>query len=142
MLGDISTEEANKLSMLMSESFRGNFLMREFVEGKLFPVSQYIGVAAYILYEGETSFQYQILKKIADKVSPEEIARRSKCLGAPLNHLAFYSVAMLYLHGRAQVITDNIIKRKEGDLNVIIESEAKKKETKLILYFWKRLSPN
>jgi hypothetical protein len=142
MLGDITDEEANNLIFIMSESFRDNFLMRELVESQLFPVTQYIGVACYLLYEGETSYSYQILKKIADEISPEEIARRSKCLGAPLNHLGFYAIPMLYLFGRAQVIYDNLFKRKKGDTDVIIESEAKKKETKFILDFWKRLSPN
>jgi len=49
---------------------------------------------------------------------------------------------MLYLHGRAQVIHDNLSKKKAGETNIVVEPETKKKETKFILDFWKRLSPN
>jgi hypothetical protein len=90
----------------------------------------------------DQSYQYNILKKIANKISPEEIARRSKTLGAPLNQLAFCSIAMLYLHGRAEVIFDNLTKKTQGKTNIIVEPETKKKETKFILDFWSRLSPH
>jgi hypothetical protein len=63
-------------------------------------------------------------------------------LGSPLNQLAFYSIAMLYLQGRANVIHDNFYKRKKGEQNLIIEPESKKNELKFILDFWRRLSPN
>ncbi len=81
------------------------------------------------------------LKEIARKISPEEIGRRSKTLGSVLNQLSFYNIAMLYLNGRAMVINDNLFKKKT-DPNVIVEPEAKKKELKFILDFWRRLSPN
>lgn len=110
------------------------------VESKIFPVSHYIGVACYILYD--QSYQYNILKEVASKISPEDIARRSKSLGSELNQLAFYSTCMLYLHGRAQVIYDNLTNKKAGETNIVVEPETKKKETKFILGFWKRLSPN
>ena len=140
MLGDISDEEANELIALFSNSVMDNFLNRGMVESKLFPVTHYIHVACYILYD--QSYQYNILKKVASKISPEDIARRSKSLGSELNQLGFYSICMLYLHGRAQVIHDNLSKKKAGEPNIIIEPEKKKKETKFILDFWKRLSPN
>jgi len=142
MLGDISDEEANELIALMSESVRENMLNRDIVESRIFPVSHYVNVACYILYEGESSFQYQILKRIADKITPEEMARRSKSLGSPLNQLIFYSMAMLYLNGRGQVIHDNLWRRKKGEINLFIEPEEKKKELKFVLDFWRRLSPN
>jgi len=140
MLGDISDEEVNELISLFCKSLRSNFIGREMVESQIFPVTHYIHVACYILYD--QSHQYKVLKKIASKISPENIGRRSKCLGAPLNQLAFCSIAMLYLHGRAQVIYDNIEKKKKGETNIIVEPEKKKKETKFILDFWRRLSPN
>ena len=140
MLGDISREESNKLISIFCKSLRSNFINREMVESQIFPVTQYIHTACYILYD--QTYQYNILKKIASKISPEEMGRRSKCLGAPLNQLAFCSLAMLYLHGRAQVIHDNIERKKHGESNIIVEPEEKKKETKFILDFWKRLSPN
>jgi len=140
MLGDISDEETNDIIMMMSKSVRRNMLKRNIVESQIFPVTHYICVACYILYD--QSYLYNILKKITSNISPEEIALRSKCLGSPLNHLAFYSFAMLYLHGRAQVINDNLYKKNKGVANVIIEPEEKKKETKFILDFWRRLSPN
>ncbi len=139
MLGDISDEKANELIALFSKSVRGNLLSRDVVESRIFPVTHYIHVACYILYD--QSYQYNALKEIASKISPEEIARRSKTLGTPLNQLVFYSIAMLYLHGRAQVINDNLFE-KRSDPSIIIEPETKKKETKFILDFWRRLSPN
>jgi len=140
MLGDISDQEANELIALISKGVVENILKRGMVESKIFPVSHYIGVACYILYD--QSYQYNILKEVASKISPEEIARRSKSLGSYLNQLAFYSTCMLYLHGRAQVIYDNLNKKKTGETNIVVEPETKKKETKFILDFWKRLSPN
>ncbi len=140
MLGDISDDEANELIALFSNSVIENFLNRGMVESKVFPVTHYIHVACYILYD--QSYQYNILKKVASKISPEDIARRSKSLGSRLNQLSFYSICMLYLHGRAQVIHDNLTKKKAGETNIVVEPETKKKETKFILDFWKRLSPN
>ncbi len=139
MLGKISDEEVNGLIAMLSKSVRTNMLSRNVVESQIFPVTHYIGVACYVLYD--QSFQYNIVKKIASKISPEDIAKRSKCLGVPLNHLAFYSFAMLYLHGRAQVLNDNMYE-KRTDPSVVIEPEQKKKETKFVLDFWRRLSPN
>jgi len=140
MLGDISDEETNDLIGFFSKTILGNFQARDVVESKIFPVTHYIHVACYILYD--QSYQYNILKDIAKKISPEELARRSRTLGSPLNQLAFYSIAMLYLQGRAMVINDNYFRKKSGEANVIVEPEEKKKETKFILDFWKRLSPN
>jgi len=118
MLGDLSDEEANELIALFSKSMIDNIVVRSAsVETKIFPVNHYINVACYILYD--QSYQYDILKKVASKISPEEIAERSKTLCAPLNQLAFYSIAMLYLYGRAMVINDNLFKKKT-DPNVIL----------------------
>ncbi|MHA1256148.1 MAG: hypothetical protein ACTSPS_11175 [Promethearchaeota archaeon] len=141
MLGDLSDEEANELIALFSKSMIDNIVVRSAsVETKIFPVNHYINVACYILYD--QSYQYDILKKVASKISPEEIAERSKTLCAPLNQLAFYSIAMLYLQGRGNIINDNIHKKTSSDQNMVIEPETKKKELKFILDFWRRLSPN
>jgi len=140
MLGDISDQEANEIIALISKGVVTSILNRGMVESKMFPVNHYIHVACYILYD--QSYLYNILKEVASKISPEEIARRSKSLGPGLDHLGFYSTCMLYLHGRAQVIHDNLSKKKGDETNIVIEPEKKKKETKFVLDFWKRLSPN
>ena len=140
MLGDISDEETDELIAMFSKSIRGNLMTRNLVESKIFPVTHYIHVACYILYD--QSYQYNILKEVASKISPKDIARRSKTIVSPLNQLAFYSIAMLYLHGRAQVINDNLYRKRKGEANIVIEPESKKKETKFILDFWRKLSPN
>ena len=140
MLGDISDEEFNELIVMFSQSVLENFQTRGVVESKIFPVNHYIHVACYILYD--QSYQYNILKEVASKISPEDIAKRSKFLGSRSNHLAFYSLLMLYLHGRAEIIHDNLSKKKAGETNIVVEPETKKKETKFIMDFWKRLSPN
>ncbi len=139
MLGDISDDEVNELIVMFSNSVVENILTRGVVESKIFPVNHYLGVACYILYD--QSYQYNILKEVASKISPEDIAKRSKSLGSRSNHLGFYSLLMLYLHGRAEIIYDNLIKKKAGE-DIVVEPETKKKETKFIMDFWKRLSPN
>jgi len=140
MLGDISDEEANELIVMFSQSVLENFQTRGVVESKIFPVNHYIHVACYILYD--QSYQYNILKEVASKIAPEDIAKRSKSLGSRSNHLGFYSLLMLYLHGRAEIIYDNLKKKKAGETDIVVEPETKKKETKFIMDFWKRLSPN
>ncbi len=140
MLGDISDEVANELLAYFSKSMIGNIIIRDAsLESKIFPVMHYINTACYILYD--QSYQYNILKKVASEISPEDIAKRSKTLCSPLNQLAFYSIAMLYLQGRAATIHDNLYKKRSNP-NLDIEPENKKKETKFILDFWRRLSPN
>ncbi|MHA1265081.1 MAG: hypothetical protein ACTSRS_07565 [Candidatus Helarchaeota archaeon] len=139
MLGNISDEEANSLLKQISFNVRENLMGRSVVETPLFPVSHYIHTATYILYD--QSYQYKVSKEIAKVISPEEIARRNKTLATFLNQLAFNSFAMLYCHGRAQKIFDNIQRKKKGE-NIEVEPEEKKQETKFILDFWKRLSPN
>ncbi|MHA1299640.1 MAG: hypothetical protein ACTSO9_09415 [Candidatus Helarchaeota archaeon] len=140
MIGNISNERANELIHLISENVRKNFLGRSVVESELFPVTHYIHVACLILYD--QSYQYKIIKEVAKIISPEEIGRRNKTIGSYLNNLDFNSFAMLFLQGRAQVIYNNIEKKKAGQADIIIEEEEKKKETKFILDFWSRLCPN
>jgi hypothetical protein len=140
MLGNLSDDEANKLIAYISKSMISNITIRDAaLESKIFPVMHYINTACYILYD--QSYQFNVLRKVARKISPETIAKRSKTLCAPLNQLAFYSIAMLYLQGRAAVIHDNYYKKKTNP-NIVIEPENKKIETKFILDFWRRLSPN
>lgn len=141
MYGNISDEKANEYIRIVSENVRRNLLGRSVVETPLFPVSHYIHVATYILYD--QSYLYNILKEVAKVLPPEDMARRNKTFSTPLNQLAFNSLAMLYLHGRAQVIHDNLTKKaKTKNNNIEVEPEEKKQETKFILDFWSRLSPN
>ena len=140
MLGNISDEETNGLIGLVSENVRTNLMSRSVIETKLFPVSHYIHVATYVLYD--QAFQYNITKEILKIISPEELARRNKTVGSYLNQLAFNSFAMLYLHGRAQVIYDRIERKRHGESDIEVEPEEKKKELKFMLDYWKRLSPN
>lgn len=139
MIGNLSDEETNHLIEIVSENVRTNIMGRSVVETKLFPVSHYIHVATYILYD--QAFQYNITKEIVKVISPEDLARRNRTLGSYLNQLAFNSFAMLYLHGRAQVLSDNLQRKRRGD-SIEVEPEEKKKELKYILDYWKRLSPN
>lgn len=141
MIGNLNDEETNELIGYLSENIRKGLLGRSVVESQLFPVTHYISTACYVLYS--QGFQYKILEEIIKKIQPEEIGRRSKTLGSYLNQLAFHSIAMLYLHGRAQHINDMKFKLKQGvKLDEPIESEEKIAETKFVLDFWRRLSPN
>ncbi|MHA1301430.1 MAG: hypothetical protein ACTSO9_18565 [Candidatus Helarchaeota archaeon] len=129
----ISTEEANELIFLLSENTRKNLLARTAVESQLFPVSTYICVACYQLYD--QSFQYNIVKKMVDNgCDPRKIGPKCKTISAFLNGLGFQSFAMLYLHGRAEEIFN-----LGGPEH---ESEEKKEETKFLLDFFRHLNPN
>ncbi len=137
----MSDEETNDIIVYLSEQIRKQLMNRDVVESQLFPVTHYISTACYIDYDQD--FVYNILKRIIKKITPQEIGKRSKTLGSYLNQLAFHSIAMLYLFGRAQVISDKHQKLKTGNkLDGPIESDEKIKETKLILDFWRNLSPN
>ena len=140
MLGNLTDEEANELLYLISENVRGNFVGRSVVETPLFPVTHYIHVACRILYE--QNYQYKISREVAKVLPPEELAKRGKTLATALNQLAFNSYAMLYLHGRAQFLYERLEQRKQGNIDIEIESEEEKKELKYILDFWRRLGPN
>ncbi len=139
MLGDLSDEETNELIAYVSENVRRNLVGRTNIGSQLFPVSHYIHTATYVLYD--QSFQYKVARAIAKALDPAEIGRRCKTLASYLNQLAFNSFAMLYLHGRAQVISDNLKRKKKGE-DIEVEPEEKKKETKFVLDFWKKLSPS
>ncbi len=140
MLGNISDEETNKLIYYVSENVRENLIGRVVVESELFPVTHYIHVACQLLYD--QAFSYKITKEIAKIITPEEIGKRNKTLASYRNQLDFNSYIMLYLHGRAQIIYDNLEKKATGNTNIIVEPEEKKKETKFILDFWSKLCPN
>jgi len=140
MYSNLSDEETNKLIHYVSENVRENLFGRVVVESELFPVTHYIHVACQILYD--QAFTYELTTDIAKLISPAEIGRRSKTLASYRNQLDFNSYIMLYLHGRAQIIYDNLEKKEAGETNIVIEPEEKKKETKFILDFWSKLCPN
>lgn len=129
----ITTEEANELIRIMEENVIKALAGRFNVESQLFPVSEYIGVACYQLYD--QSFQYNVIKNVVDNGGvPREIARKSKTICGYLNGLAFQTFAMVYLHGRAQCLYD--LGGSEQEL------EEKREETKFILDFFRYLNPN
>ena len=140
MLGNISDEDTNKLILYVSENVRENLFGRVVVESELFPVTHYIHTACQILYD--QTYSYNLTKEIAKVISPAEIGRRNKTLASYRNQLDFNSYIMLYLHGRAQIIYDNLEKKGAGETNIVVEPEEKKKETKLVLDFWSKLCPD
>ncbi|NVM56040.1 MAG: hypothetical protein HWN66_20245, partial [Candidatus Helarchaeota archaeon] len=139
MFGNLSDEKTNELIQFFAKSVRKNLISRSALETPLFPVSHYIHTATYVIYD--QAYLYNIMKEVAKVLPPEEFARRNKTVSTIMHHLGFYSIAMLYLHGRAQVIYDNLQRRKRGE-SIEVEPEEKKKETKFILDYWRRLSPN
>lgn len=140
MYGDISDEEANRLILLMENSIRKGLLGRTALESKLFPVNTYICVAQYILYD--QTFQYNVVKRVIEKIRAEDLGKRCKTLGSYLNQLAFHAFAMLYLHGRASVIYDEIRENKSRATPEPLETEEQKHQTKILLDYWRHLSPN
>lgn len=70
---------------------------RGLLESKLFPVNEYISVGFYQTYEK----QFDVMKKVWDRISPEELAKKSKTLLSDIQALSityqwlYYSLARM-----------------------------------------------
>jgi len=74
----------------LSRVFADIILERGFLDSKIFPVNAYICVAFYQTYER----LYEVMSRVWKMITPEELARRSKRLLAPINAL---SITYLWL---------------------------------------------
>ncbi|MEM4644302.1 MAG: hypothetical protein QW748_02865, partial [Candidatus Methanomethylicaceae archaeon] len=75
----------------LSKVFADIILERGFLDSKIFPVNAYICVAFYQTYER----LYDVMSRVWERVSPEDLAKRSKRLLSPINAL---SITYLWLY--------------------------------------------
>ena len=129
MIGDISTEEANKLLRRVSEASTYLLSQRTALESKLFPVTAYNSVACAQIYRG---YQYKIFRQIAEHITPEEIGQRCRTLAMAPNVLGMWAFIGLWGLGRMQDLHD-----AGGPEN---ESPERRKEAKFLIDFWYRMS--
>ena len=122
-------QEANKLLTEINDIFEYHITHRGLLESKIFPVTAYICVSFYNSYD----MLYDILKKVSEKTTPEEMGKKSRKILSELQTLTINYIPLYYLEGRMGEIF-----RQGSDAKS--ESEEKRKETLFILDFWKRLA--
>ena len=83
--------EINEVITHLSRVFANIVLERSLLESKLFPVNAYISLGFYQTY----SELYNVMKQVWEKISPEELAERSRGLLSPVQAL---SISYLWLY--------------------------------------------
>ncbi|TFG21643.1 MAG: hypothetical protein EU533_05205, partial [Promethearchaeota archaeon] len=125
----MNIQEANKFIAHASELVDYQVSKRGLLETQLFPVTAYICVSFYNAYD----MLYDILKKVAEKISPEQLGRQSRKILSEIHALSIFYLPLYYMVGRMGEIY-----RNGGDPR--FESETKRNETIFIIDFWKRLA--
>lgn len=125
----MNIQEANKFIAHASELVDYQVSKRGLLETQLFPVTAYICVSFYNAYD----MLYDILKKVSDKISPEQLGRQSRKILSEIHALSIFYLPLYYMVGRMGEIY-----RNGGDPH--FESETKRNETIFIIDFWKRLA--
>ncbi|MHA1489746.1 MAG: hypothetical protein ACTSRI_08825 [Promethearchaeota archaeon] len=124
----MNVKEANELIAHASEIVDYQVSKRGLLETQLFPVTAYICVSFYNSYD----ILYNILKKVSEKTTPEQMGKESRKILSELHALNFFYIPLFYMVGRM-----GEIHRNNG--NNRSESKEKREQTIFILDFWKRL---
>ena len=119
----------NKQIAHLSDVFTNILLERGLLESQLFPVNAYISLACYNTYET----QYDIMKQVWDRISPEELAVKSKTLLSEIHALSITYQWLYYGLGRMGVIFNQCNSDPEK------ESKDKQNQWRFILENWYRL---
>jgi hypothetical protein len=122
-------KEVNELIAHASELVDYQVSKRGLLETQLFPVTAYICVAFYNAYD----MLYEILKKVSEKISPEELGKNSRKILSEIQALSIFYLPLYYMVGRM-----GEIHRNGGDPHS--ESIKKREETTFVMDFWKRLA--
>jgi hypothetical protein len=125
----MNIKEANKLIYHVSETLDEQINKRGLLESQLFPVTAYICVSFYNAYD----MLYDILKKISEKTTPEQMGKESRKILSELHALSITYIPLYYMEGRMGEIN-----RNGGDPRA--EPKNKREETLFVLDFWKRLA--
>ncbi len=116
----------------LSDVFTNILLDRGLLESQLFPVNAYISLACYNTYEA----QYDIMRQVWNRISPEVLAQQSKVLLSEVQGLAIMYQWLYYGLGRMGVIFN------QCDNDPAKESETKQQEWRYLLEKWYQLSTN
>ena len=123
-----NVQEFNELIAHASELVDYQVSKRGLLETQLFPVTAYICVAFYNAYD----MLYGVLKRVAEKISPEELGEKSRKILSEIHALSIFYLPLYYMVGRM-----GEIHRNAGDPHS--ESRNKREETMFVMDFWKRL---
>ncbi len=121
--------ETNKQIRYLSNVIDYQVTSRGLVESQLFPVTAYICVSFYNSYQ----ILYDILKKVTERITPEEMGSQSRKILSELHTLSLFYIPLYYLSGRMGTIVMN-----GGDSHS--EPKEKREETAFIVDFWKRMA--
>ena len=124
--------EVNKQITHLSKVFANILLERSLLESKLFPVNAYICVGFYQTY----ARLYEVMKEVWDRVTPEELAKRSKTLLSPVQALSISYLWLYYSLARMGVIYNKCGK------NPAREPAEKREQWRWMLEQWHRLATN
>lgn len=122
-------KSANDLIAHASELVDYQVSRRGLLETQLFPVTAYICISFYNAYD----MLYDILKKISEKTTPEEMGGQSRKILSEIHALSIFYIPLYYMVGRM-----GEIQRNNGDPKS--ESPEKREQTLFVLDFWKRLA--
>jgi hypothetical protein len=128
----MQTSEINDQIAHISRVFSRIVTQRTLLESKLFPVNAYICVGFYQTYHN----LYGVMKKVWDRTTPEELAKRSKTLLSPIQALSISYLWLYYSLARMGTIYNKC----GGDPSK--ELPQKREEWKWMLEQWYRLSTN
>jgi hypothetical protein len=126
----VQTSEINDQIAHISRVFSKIVTQRTLLESKLFPVNAYICVGFYQTYHN----LYEVMKKVWDRTTPEELARKSKTLLSPIQALSISYLWLYYSLARMGTIYNKC----GGDPSR--EPPERREEWKWMLEQWYRLS--
>jgi len=112
--------------------FANILLERSLLESKLFPVNAYICVGFYQTY----ARLHDVMKEVWDRVTPEELAKRSKTLLSPVQALSISYLWLYYSLARMGVIYNKCGK------NPAKEPAEKREQWRWMLEQWYKLATN
>jgi len=125
----LDLQAINKQIAHLSDVFTNILLERGLLESQLFPVNAYISLACYNTYET----QYDIMKQVWDRITPEELATKSKTLLSEIHALSITYQWLYYGLGRMGVIFN------QCDSDPDKEPKDKQDQWRFILENWYRL---
>ena len=126
---NLEIQTINQQISHLSDVFTNILLDRGLLESQLFPVNAYISLACYNTYET----QYDIMKQVWDRISPEKLAQQSKVLLSEVQGLAIMYQWLYYGLGRMGVIFN------QYDNDPAKEPKEKQNEWRYLLEKWNQL---
>ncbi len=113
----------------ISNVFTNILLDRGLLESQLFPVNAYISLSCYNTYET----QFEIMKQVWDRITPEKLAQQSKVLLSEVQGLSIMYQWLYYGLGRMGMIFNKY------DNEPANEPREKQEQWRYLLEHWYRL---